>query len=1088
MHYVDLKEVERLTDSVLVHCKNYNNGRAEALNNRAFIEIARMQYDRASLTLDTIVKKTSNHTELAVANIQFMRLCQRQSRNKEFYIYKEHAEKHLKHCSGKRGMYAESEYSIVLSTYYYYVGQYERSRQALYGINEHILHEYDSLQTMAYWYNMGSGGMIVAETPEMISSIECDYLLRCYKTALRMGSPYFEAQALQGLAEHALSSPMEHQRIEQALYGTDNRQQAYLAGEMAERSLTLFEMYGDVYQIAGGARTLAKCYWHINDYASSIDCLEHALTIASKGSNRPIEQAPDLVASIREQLSLAYAAVGNNKESLHQRDIYLRLQEETRQDRENEARVDELLQQSKTLNGIMLAIGFIIVGFVVLLFVLDQLRRLTDRKYAVANLLAPLQQWTQRQQAQNEAHNERLEQSRENIAVSLQQLKNNKNHNLEQRAKVSFVGSMQPLIDRMHRELHAAKIVDQAASMQYVAELASEIERNNQVLTEWIQLRKGKLNLRIESFALQELFDILAKNSISFQNKGINFSVQATVATVKADKVLTLFMLNTMADNARKFTPAGGSVTIAAEEQPDCVEVSIADTGEGMDSEQTLHVFDHNVSNGHGFGLMNCKGIIEQYKKVSQLFSVATIGAESRKGQGSRFFFRLPKGIVRLMLLLIMSLQSICGWSATAREWIDSLTVANRQGHYEQALAIADSCVAVFNQADVANGMPMQLYDYSQTIAELRWFSWNAKVDYNEILRLRNQLTITALGLHEWELYTYNNMAYTQLLRRLSADNTIDDYVRTMQQTTQEKNVAILVLMLLLLSLPPTYYYTYYRHRRAYVKNANRVENINQLLLADLSSESKLEQIKEIKASMTPFQRHSKREQALTNVVGQIESTLHHAVLIENQQAAQMQMSQEEQQRINYEKDRLYVANSVIDNCLSTLKHETMYYPSRILHLTDALPLDLPTLTATVDYYRQLYLLLFRNAEAQTRWQGLHLEVVSLTELLHLGEPLSVVADRDMMELLVSLLVKNLGQSALPPKADVEQKYVRLTFIPSRTINAEDIVRQPDWLYCRQIVRDMGEACHARRCGIQINSEPEQHNIQNIQIILVYHG
>ena len=54
---------------------------------------------------------------------------------------------------------------------------------------------------------------------------------------------------------------------------------------------------------------------------------------------------------------------------------------------------------------------------------------------------------------------------------------------------------------------------------------------------------------------------------------------------VKADKVLTLFMLNTMLDNARKHTPEGGCVTISSVATDSYVEISISDNGEGMDEE-----------------------------------------------------------------------------------------------------------------------------------------------------------------------------------------------------------------------------------------------------------------------------------------------------------------------------------------------------------------------------------------------------------------------------------------------------------------------------------------------------------------------
>ena len=129
---------------------------------------------------------------------------------------------------------------------------------------------------------------------------------------------------------------------------------------------------------------------------------------------------------------------------------------------------------------------------------------------------------------------------------------------------------------------------------------------------------------------------------------------------MKADKVLTLFMINTMADNARKFTPKGGTVRISSKIVDDGVEIAVSDTGVGIPPEQLSHIFDHKINNGHGFGLMNCKGIIESYKKLSKIFRVCSIGAESEVGKGSKFYFRLPKGIVSFLLLLLTFVQWPC--------------------------------------------------------------------------------------------------------------------------------------------------------------------------------------------------------------------------------------------------------------------------------------------------------------------------------------------------------------------------------------------------------------------------------------------
>ena len=44
----------------------------------------------------------------------------------------------------------------------------------------------------------------------------------------------------------------------------------------------------------------------------------------------------------------------------------------------------------------------------------------------------------------------------------------------------------------------------------------------------------------------------------------------------------------------------------------------------------------------------------------------------------------------------------------------------------------------------------------------------------------------------------------------------------------------------------------------------------------------------------------------------------------------------DEVKKMQFENDRLYVSNNILENCLSTIKHETMYYPATINHATIA--------------------------------------------------------------------------------------------------------------------------------------------------------
>ena len=159
------------------------------------------------------------------------------------------------------------------------------------------------------------------------------------------------------------------------LINPDEVEDSLLAGYLAERSLQLFQQYGDVYQTAGGYRTLASCYWDIGEYTSALTFLEKSLN-----ENPAIHQAPDLVASIYERFSITYSALDEKGESDHYRNLYLDLQEQTRHDRQLEARAEQLDRVSAQLNWMIIAVISMILLVVVSLFLFSYLRRRNEEK------------------------------------------------------------------------------------------------------------------------------------------------------------------------------------------------------------------------------------------------------------------------------------------------------------------------------------------------------------------------------------------------------------------------------------------------------------------------------------------------------------------------------------------------------------------------------------------------------------------------------------------------------------------------------------------------------------------------------------
>ena len=201
---------------------------------------------------------------------------------------------------------------------------------------------------------------------------------------------------------------------------------------------------------------------------------------------------------------------------------------------------------------------------------------------------------------------------------------------------MAIVTGIIPYIDRVINEVDKlrkasyAKVADiRNSKLDYINELLSKINDYNEILAVWIKMKRGDISLNIENFELDELFSVIAKGRHTFEMKKQHLEVEDCHSVVKADKALTIFMINTLTDNARKYTSSGGRIVLSARESDDYVEVSVSDNGPGLSSSDVERILNEKVydslkigvdtaldtdelvrQKGHGFGLMNCKGII----------------------------------------------------------------------------------------------------------------------------------------------------------------------------------------------------------------------------------------------------------------------------------------------------------------------------------------------------------------------------------------------------------------------------------------------------------------------------------------------
>ena len=1109
-HYRNLDSTRAYAKRALELSQNYDDGRAEALNNLAFVEIARMNYARAFTILTSIPEQTDNQIEQLVSDVQLMRLCQRRSENKNFYHYLQHAQDCLKRIHEDEGLlderqrarliYARSEFAIVYSAYLYYLGQLRQSTEALMSIDAGGDVVRDTAQLLAYYYNVGSGGILSGTTHERVVQAEFDNLMRCYLLSRQYHYRYWEANSLQAISEH-LQNDDDRRRLtadnlqEIDFVNVDQMPDSLLSGNLAQRALTLFEAYGDVYQISGAWRTLSTSYRNIGDYNSAYACLTNALE-----KDTAINAAPDLVASIREQMSIVCSAMGDKQRSDYNRNIYLDLQERTRQDRQLEARAEQLSFSLRQLDFMIVAVIVLIAIIIGLLSYFGYLRHKQRRMVSTDKLLAPLDEWKQKCEAKYEEKQEEIEETEDEASMKKSQKEHYGEISVEQRTKIMIASSVVPLINRLTREFDIVSEENctpesRDEHLAYAGQLVDSIAECNQQLTKWIRLKQGGLQLNIKSFMVKDVFDVIRRNATDYLRHGITLHVDDNDAVVKADPVLTLFMVNTIAENARRYTPEGGEVKVTAEEADDYVEISIADNGSGMSKEQLDGLFTRKIikdstndktEGGHGFGLINCKGIIDKYRKTSSIFSVCSISAESEVGHGSRFFFRLPKGVKRMLTVAVllvcqcvMTLASterfnnIADMETRARAYADSAYNCNIKGQYKRTVVFADSCIRLLNRiyperipnASRRKRLMTLNGDYPAVAAELQWFRDSVKANYGTILDLRNETAVAALALRDWNLYSYNNSVYIQLFRECSADNTIASYVKTMQQAESNRSVAMIMLIVMFVSIFPAYYLLYYRHRMYYRLCVDKIAEINRVLTDEtIPSEEKLKRIDTLWPEDSPGKNAKRtadrRPKELNDVVKAIRNSVEEDLNHERKMHEQEELAKDALRRQTMECDRLYVSNSVVDNCLSSLKHETMYYPSRIRQVLDGGELTqegLVSLRELANYYRMLYTALI-NQTVHTRYR-----ICSMDEIL------------TMMNYLFAILKrKNGGVPPLRSTTPYGNSYVQLTATLDRCTERVDSHKlftpytdDFDYLVCCQIMRDIGDFTGMRASGIQ---------------------
>ena len=170
------------------------------------------------------------------------------------------------------------------------------------------------------------------------------------------------------------------------------------------------------------------------------------------------------------------------------------------------------------------------------------------------------------------------------------------------------------------------------------------VEENNELL---LQLISDILDLsKIEAGTFEFVYDRvdvrqLCEDVVTSLRVKVPVGVDLCIAPnlsecwVYSDKNRLRQVISNFVNNAFKFTPSG-KITVGYMLRDGEVEISVTDTGVGIEEEKQKQIFDRFVklnsfAHGTGLGLSICKSIVEQVG--------GRIGVNSEPGKGSRFWF-----------------------------------------------------------------------------------------------------------------------------------------------------------------------------------------------------------------------------------------------------------------------------------------------------------------------------------------------------------------------------------------------------------------------------------------------------------------
>jgi signal transduction histidine kinase len=168
-------------------------------------------------------------------------------------------------------------------------------------------------------------------------------------------------------------------------------------------------------------------------------------------------------------------------------------------------------------------------------------------------------------------------------------------------------------------------------------------------LIDFSRIESGKLELRLSRFNVEEVINETVEELATSAEKkqhSMNVEHRNTPLLLLADRGKIKQIISNLLQNAIKYTPTGGCITVRTYNAGEFCNIEVEDNGVGISEEQMKHIYQpfkqadssyNKKYEGFGLGLAITKNLVQSHH--------GNIRVQSTPGKGSLFIVSLPKEI-----------------------------------------------------------------------------------------------------------------------------------------------------------------------------------------------------------------------------------------------------------------------------------------------------------------------------------------------------------------------------------------------------------------------------------------------------------